>query len=111
MDTELKAKWVAALRSGEYQQARGTLFDGEGYCCLGVLCKVAGLPIRPDGGGVLGHGIEDASFSSYEPIFKLVGGYKNSHPLSIRNDGARDLAVQLHPHSFAEIADYIEQNL
>lgn len=32
-------KWLKALRSGEYKQAGGALFDEEkvGYCCLGVL--------------------------------------------------------------------------
>ena len=42
MDRKYKAEWLKALRSGEYQQARGKLYDGTGYCCLGVLCKVAG---------------------------------------------------------------------
>lgn len=43
MDQELKAKWVAALRSGKYKQAKGTLNDcGGGYCCLGVLLDVSG---------------------------------------------------------------------
>src|SRR6478736_1184272 len=38
----LKQKWVDALLSGQYQQCTGTLWDGNGYCCLGVLEKVAG---------------------------------------------------------------------
>ena len=41
-----RAAWVKALRSGEYEQCRARLFNGMGYCCLGVLCKVAGL--EPD---------------------------------------------------------------
>lgn len=34
-----KAKWLKALRSGEYSQTRETLYDPEtkGFCCLGVL--------------------------------------------------------------------------
>lgn len=35
-------KWVDALRSGEYKQCYGVLSDGEGYCCLGVACKISG---------------------------------------------------------------------
>lgn len=31
-------KWIAALRSGKYKQTRGRLQDGDGFCCLGVLC-------------------------------------------------------------------------
>lgn len=32
--------WVAALRSGEFQQACGSLRGRGGYCCLGVGCEV-----------------------------------------------------------------------
>lgn len=40
----LKTKWVKALRSGEYKQATGALYDPdqEGYCCFGVLGKLIG---------------------------------------------------------------------
>jgi hypothetical protein len=40
MKQEIKEKWVAALRSGEYQQTRSTLRDGTGFCCLGVLTDI-----------------------------------------------------------------------
>lgn len=47
MDTDVKERWVAALRSGEYTQAKGNLkvkLEGDGrygHCCLGVLCDLA----------------------------------------------------------------------
>jgi hypothetical protein len=52
MNPEIKSKWIAALRSGQYEQARGGLQrilyrDNEtghidcGFCCLGVLCDLA----------------------------------------------------------------------
>lgn len=47
MKPEIKAQWVQALRSGEYQQGRGRLvrqgYDNSWreYCCLGVLCELA----------------------------------------------------------------------
>jgi hypothetical protein len=40
MDDVVKAKWIAALRSGEYQQAKGVLNSTAGMCCLGVLCDI-----------------------------------------------------------------------
>lgn len=43
-DVELEKKWVAALRSGEYQQTRQALYDGKGFCCLGVLCEIMERP-------------------------------------------------------------------
>lgn len=33
-------KWCDALRSGEYKQTRDKLEDVNGFCCLGVACKV-----------------------------------------------------------------------
>jgi len=33
-------KWVFALRSGDYKQTTDALQDKNGYCCLGVACKV-----------------------------------------------------------------------
>lgn len=37
MNSEVKNKWIAALRSGNYSQTRQVLRDCQGYCCLGVL--------------------------------------------------------------------------
>lgn len=62
MNAKVKAQWLNALRSGEYQQTQGSLerleplepdgeYDGSdqwqntgapvGFCCLGVLCHLA----------------------------------------------------------------------
>lgn len=46
MNPEIKALWLEALRSGEYEQGEGWLKqmpdDGPAeYCCLGVLCDLA----------------------------------------------------------------------
>ncbi len=46
MDAKLKADWIAALRSGEFKQGHLRLGDKRGYCCLGVLCKVAGYKFK-----------------------------------------------------------------
>jgi len=42
MPEETMKKWLAALRCGEYKQAKGALYDEttDGYCCLGVLQHV-----------------------------------------------------------------------
>lgn len=44
MDPIVKAKWLEALRSGEYKQTQKTLYSEGAYCCLGVLCDI----IEPD---------------------------------------------------------------
>lgn len=49
MNSKIKARWVEALRSGDYKQTEGYLnvdvYNGsgedDGYCCLGVLCELA----------------------------------------------------------------------
>lgn len=43
MKTELKRKWVNALRSGDYPQGYGTLRGPLGFCALGVLLDVSGI--------------------------------------------------------------------
>lgn len=43
MKPSIKKKWVAALRSGQYQQAKKVLTDGQGFCCLGVLSNLYAL--------------------------------------------------------------------
>lgn len=40
MNTEIKQKWVNALRSNEYAQSTGALKTEYGFCCLGVLCDL-----------------------------------------------------------------------
>jgi len=40
MNQEIKAKWLEALRSGEYKQGMKKLKSGDNFCCLGVLCDI-----------------------------------------------------------------------
>jgi len=50
MNPEVKEKWVAALRSGEYKKGRKYMRKGGRYCCLGVLtdlyCKETGKDFK-----------------------------------------------------------------
>lgn len=40
MDSKVKAKWLAALRSGKYKQVKSNLKKNGKFCCLGVLCDL-----------------------------------------------------------------------
>ena len=56
MKADVKARWVAALRSGEYQKGKGYLkFEKEDgrieYCCLGVLCDLSPFESKKIGEG------------------------------------------------------------
>jgi hypothetical protein len=108
MDAKLKAKWVEALRSGDYAQAEGVLRDATSdvtrYCCLGVLCNVMGAAwgqgVPTLGSLVLQN--EDEELLSPEAL-KMAGfSTRIEGTLSTMNDAGKP---------FTEIADYIEANL
>jgi hypothetical protein len=41
MNSQVKMKWVKALRSGKYKQGFGTMRDhNDNFCVLGVLCNI-----------------------------------------------------------------------
>lgn len=45
MKTELKKRWMKALRSGIFKQGRCALLSEGKYCCLGVLCHITKIPV------------------------------------------------------------------
>ena len=112
MDKKLKAKWVKALRSGEYKQANGALRDGSGFCCLGVLLNESERGAWDGEQYCINTGEESDLFLSGE-----LEGYASSLGLTTEqevlliqmNDGEKD--YEGNPQSFAQIADYIEKNL
>jgi hypothetical protein len=109
-----KDKWLAALRSGEYEQGTGCLcierFDEYEFCCLGVACHA-----------VLGRDREDmdcAAISVLSGEFESFlgpwneGEDANDCPEHI-NSIQRALAY-LNDHlelNFTEIADFIEEHI
>lgn len=115
MKRELKEKWMAALRSGEYQQGRNALrvpiyaCDDEGnatddvggyeYCCLGVLHEIAGLDERHESGGekLSSKGLDAVGLSRDEQNF-LMGA----------NDGTGNTGA---PWSFPTISNWIGDNI
>lgn len=43
MNKDNVKKWAEALRSGKYEQCNNALYDHGQYCCLGVVCEIAGI--------------------------------------------------------------------
>lgn len=91
MNADLKAAWIAALRSGDYQQTTGILRDKDGFCCLGVACIVGGqeLTQNPQNQNELYDWLIEEGIPTLD--------------LWAMNDTRRK--------TFLEIADYIEENL
>ena len=114
MDAKLKALWLEALRSGNYKQTSNELFDGEGYCCLGVLCDVM-LENGLTPGGVAIRKTKDsitAGGSQTDLPYRVqvrIGLPPEVHSGAIRrNDGTdKDLFPDT-PQTFAEIADWLQ---
>jgi hypothetical protein len=100
MDSKWKAKWLEALRSGKFRQAREAMKVGPSYCCLGVLREL----VRPGCTDLREGGDEFLP----DDITEQVGiPYHVQEMLANMNDGAKMCT----PHSFKQIADYVEQNL
>jgi hypothetical protein len=100
MNAELKQKWVAALRSGDYRQTDGAYYapSTDGYCCLGVLtCVALGIKARTV------HDIHDIG----QKIDKWLDERPNVFGTLARMNDGDDGRV----YTFPEIADYIEANL
>ncbi len=113
---EIKKRWVEALRSGEYNQAIGslrkTLDDGVtvGYCCLGVLCDVVRFDPEIHGEADMHWDGNRFGGLTAEPPFAIdqyvtVGGSDDWTALIERNDG--DGGPR---RTFTQIADLIERH-
>lgn len=128
MNQEIKAEWVAALRSGNYAQGTSRLHaeeDGQDtFCCLGVLCDIAAQR------GVVGStrfkacgcGSYECGLNYYEydsetgylpPSVQEWAGLESANPAVLHFDGTTELS-DLNDReglNFKQIADLIEAYL
>ena len=103
MKSYWKQEWINALTNGKYKQAAGTLRQVKSnkkkptFCCLGVLCDVAGVKWERD---------------------KCVFGKYSLSPDALKFFGIRlnqqDALVNMNDNkgkSFKEIAEYIRKKM
>lgn len=132
MKKEIAELWVKALRSGEYEQARGKLRvtrdSGDAfYCCLGVLCDLyrvqTGLGEWSVAESLAGNRhvyFSDTSIpgwyctSASDLVTSVVNwaGCK-SHTGEFRDEAGRRYLIELNDiekKTFLEIADVIEKH-
>lgn len=118
MNTEVKEKWISALRSGKYKQGIRSLRTEHGYCCLGVLCDLYSQEHNKewrfqdvwsfyDSLCFLPPDVEQwAGLNSSNPSVKIPVDDENKYfyhePLSDLNDSG---------YSFEQISNIIEQQL
>ena len=107
MLNENAKKWVAALRSGQFKQAKHSLKTSTGYCCLGVACHVLGEEVLP-----LEDWEDEVELS--HAAAALLGLRTTSGAFTrslLTNGGYQSSLTGLNDHggkTFAEIADIIE---
>ncbi len=116
MDKELRERWIAALRSGQYHQGRGGLrFSAENgackWCSLGVLLDVSGY----------GQWETDNTMVEGEWCYVTQEGQKNFIVLADKTLQQMGILVQAMDRltgmndrehaSFADIATWIEEHL
>lgn len=117
MNQDVKTKWVAALRSGEYTQALGQLryidkVKGPCHCCLGVLTDLCAIDLGLEWkqvdmmdalSGLLAKEVKQWSgFEGWNLESEAVEIDGDLQHLARHNDAGR---------SFAQIADAIEAQL
>ena len=108
---DLAKSWLAALRSGEFEQTTMEMRSGNAYCCLGVACELYRLTYgeghwkktdsadfyfsigRENTGGLLPVRVKDAL-----GLTDINGHFDGSNLARINDRGA----------TFVEIADIIE---
>ena len=117
IDPALKAQWLTDLRSGSYKQGQNFLRNIKNeYCCLGVLCETLSLQwhIEPEDSDLPGTPTEYFVYDSTPGDF----GHSDFIPPAIA--ASINLPSQIAKHlaemnddgsTFAEIANWIEQNL
>lgn len=115
MNKQLVDKWVAALRSGEYKQGHGRLNKNGNFCCLGVLCDVAGIPKTQSSRGVCSYGQSseslDVNVRAVVGVDSMLGEPKHGYRVDVSGRSYASLAdANDNNVSFADLADWIEQN-
>ena len=109
MKPDIKAQWLTALRSGDYQQGQGYLRQGDQYCCLGVLCDLYGKAVGPEWEAGLGSGwagIQAMHGQENTLSFKVQewAGIDSPNPIDLA-------AMNDNGSTFEELANIIEEGL
>lgn len=113
LEKEFGQRWLAALRSGEYEQGESYLQNNSGkYCCLGVACRMD----HPEE-DLLHKFFIDSSGVEYNKKNYISRNLERSMPELLRGGNDSNEFVRLVADmndtgkSFAYIADWIETHV
>lgn len=117
--SDYKDKWIAALRSGQYQQGRSLLCairdDGsKTYCCLGVLAELDGAFVDGELFPGVRRGVRIAGDHVSTGMYRGKG--KCLSDIRVNVPGASDTLLpwivaemnDIKGRTFEEIADFLE---
>jgi hypothetical protein len=117
MNPAIRARWTAALRSGEYRQGHCRLRDEDGaFCCMGVLCDLAARDgiVTPVLQADYGWYAYDSSADFLPSSVQEWAGLTDDSPRVMADDGEEFLERTLAElnddlcWTFAQIADAID---
>ena len=123
MNPDVKAKWLTALRSGEYKQGAMRLYKkrNDSYCCLGVLCDLYGKENGEtwERSKYANEWLFRGAATTLPLVVQEWAGLDSDNPvlgsgwatIAEYNDGADNDGEEIQPHTFADIADMIEEHL
>jgi hypothetical protein len=126
MKADIKAKWLADLRSGKFPQTDSILRSPVGYCCLGVLCDLysreTGVPWEENAHVEFsmhgGHSVLPNEVQTWADLHHEHGGYitatkyhDEGEETTVDHDVTLTELNDNWKYDFAQIADVIEQQL
>lgn len=126
MNADVKARWIAALRSGNYNQTRGCLgainteTGSQAHCCLGVLCEILSIPSQRKATDV--HNVVELAYGNPNELperailptsAQEAAGLDAANPSAVTVSGLDSSLAELNDmgKTFDEIADIIEAQL
>lgn len=116
MNPDVKAKWLTALRSGNYKRGKGALHrEDDCMCPYGVLCAIAATEGVTSAALDEGHWLYDGN-SALPPVSVLTwAGLSTAYP-SLQAAGEEYSIAELNDHEgmdvdFLRMADLIEECL
>jgi hypothetical protein len=99
-----KKKLLTALRSGEFEQCTGALYEDGAYCVMGVVHKLLFPNVQPDGEAVIKSIPTVLDINKVPKVFLNDDGDMSDiqDELITMNDGGKD---------FEYLADWIDKEL
>ena len=110
MKRELFNNWIESLRSGKYKQGVLYLKRDNKYCCLGVLCEIAGLQYDEINKMFVYNGDKNPSYLPESFAIEIGMNYRG---ININNIFSSDKSLSCMDDTgktFEQIADILEQN-